>query len=89
MVLNKQAQGVEAECFYHGTQGVSPDAAQSEIQAQFTQRQEKVRDNATPLIKQQEANLEFRERRQAETEKHWRYLDIHTNGMPPQMAYRF
>ncbi len=57
MVLNKQAQAVEAEGFYHGTQGVSPDAAQSKIQAQFTQRQEKVRDNATPLIKQQEANL--------------------------------
>ena len=86
MISSRQARSVEAEGFYHGTQGVNPDAAQAELQAQFNQHQEKVRNDATPLIKQQQAKLTTLTRHQADAEKHWRKLESHTGGMPPQMA---
>jgi hypothetical protein len=86
MILSKQARPVETEGFYHGTQGISPDSAQAELQAQFVQRQVKLRLDATQFIRMQEAKLETLTRRLADDDKHWRKLESHTNGMPPQLA---
>jgi hypothetical protein len=77
---------VEAEGFRDGTQGVSPEPALKELDAQFAQWQEQEQHDTTQRIKTLEGCVEQLERRKTDAERHWTDLEYETGGMPPGIA---
>jgi len=82
----KENRLVEVEGFYHGTQEVSPDPTQAQIDMHFRQSQEKVRLSSIKALKYCQAKIETLKRRKDDIEHHWRALEAETRGMPPQIA---
>ena len=81
----KGIRSVEAEGFYHGTQGTAPGAMQLELEAHFKCSQEEIPEAAITPLKQLEATVEVLKRRSTSAGNHWQTLETETKGMPPEI----
>jgi hypothetical protein len=84
-----QMRKTKAKGFRDGSQGVSSDNTQKDIQARFEHHQEMIRHASASRIKFIEARIETVKLRKEDTEVHWRKLEEQTNGMPPPIALPF
>ena len=81
----KGIRSIEAEGFYHGTQGTAPGAMQAELEAHFKGSQEKIQEDAISPLKHLEATVEVLKRRSSSAGNHWQTLETETKGMPPEI----
>jgi len=85
----KGIRSVEAEGFYHGTQGTAPGAMQAELEAHFKGSQEKIQEDTISPLKHLEATVEVLKRRSSSAGNHWQTLETETKGMPPEIIMPF
>ncbi|MDA2925822.1 hypothetical protein MYX78_01085 [Acidobacteria bacterium AH-259-G07] len=86
---NKENRLLEVEGFYHGTQKVSPDPTEAQIDMHFRQLQEKVRLGSVKSLKYCQAKVETLKRRKDDIEHQWRELKTESKGIPPQIVMPF
>lgn len=82
----RKPRDIEAEGFYHGSQGISDKSSLGEIGSRFAKQQEAVRLESVEVVRRIEAEVEILSQRNRDAESHWRKLEALANGMPPQIA---